>query len=122
MDLIELFRMLFGLLAVLALIGLCAVGARKAGLAGSAFGAARRLKLVETLALDARRRLAIVSCDGREHLIAFGPAGETLIAADIPAPAAGVPARPAFPIAEAVRRFKDRTRPEAAATPAADAA
>jgi len=35
--------------------------------------ATRRLQLVETLALDVRRRLVIVRCDGDEHLLLLGP-------------------------------------------------
>lgn len=111
MDAFDLSRMFFGLLAVLAMIGLCALLARKAGLAagGASLGARRRLQLVETIALDARRRAAILRCDGREHLILLGPSGETLVEANLPArPSSDEAAREAFPIAEALRRFKTR--------------
>lgn len=74
--------MFFALIVVLALIGFCALAARRFGLgAGLVGGAAkRRLALVETLALDARRRAAILRCDGEDHLLILGPAGETIIA------------------------------------------
>ena len=39
----------------------------------------RRLGVVETLPLDARRRLVLVRRDGVEHLILLGAAGEAVI-------------------------------------------
>ncbi len=85
----EIARVLFGLLAVIGLIGLAAYAARKAGLASMTGGLSRhrRLALVETLALDARRRIAIIKCDDREHLVILGPAGETVVARDMEAAA-----------------------------------
>lgn len=56
------------LIAVIALIWLSARAARYTGLAPRA-GAARRLSVVESLALDPRRRLYLVRCDGRELLL-----------------------------------------------------
>jgi flagellar protein FliO/FliZ len=90
MDVLDIARMFFALLAVLALIGLAALAARKAGLVanGGVLARKRRLQLVETLALDARRRAAIIRCDGREHLVLLGAHSETVVAADLPAPAA----------------------------------
>jgi flagellar protein FliO/FliZ len=116
-ELIDISRMFFGLLAVLAMIGLCALAARKAGLVSNGFAPGkRRLQLVETLAMDARRRLAIVRCDGKEHLILLGPATETLIDADIPArPLTDKPLPQAFPIADALTKFnRDRAEEQAA--------
>ncbi len=40
---------------------------------------ARRLGVVETLALDPRRRLYIVRCDGRELLLLAGNSHDALI-------------------------------------------
>lgn len=81
----EGIRIVFALIAVLGLIGLGAVLLRKAGLvsASGGFVRKRRLAVVETLALDARRRVAIIRCDGKEHLIVLGAAGETLIDSDL---------------------------------------
>ena len=85
MLLSEILRVTFGLVAVIGLIGLCAVIARKAGLISASGGLVRkrRLAVVETLALDARRRLAIIKCDDHEHLIVLGAAGEQVIAANL---------------------------------------
>lgn len=77
----EYIRVVFGLVAVLGLIGLLAAIARKTGFAAFAKsgGGKRRLSVVETLPLDARRKLAIVRCDGREHLLVLGAQGETVV-------------------------------------------
>ncbi|MBK5910494.1 hypothetical protein CCR85_03175 [Rhodothalassium salexigens] len=42
----------------------------------------RRLELVETLALDARRRLVLVRCDDRDHLLLLGGHTDQVVAAD----------------------------------------
>ncbi len=81
MDLLEVARMVFSLVAVLALIGLLGLAAKKAGLhaGASPLGRKRRLALVESLALDNKRRAAILRCDGKDHLVILGPASELLI-------------------------------------------
>ncbi len=75
-------RILFGLIAVIGMIGIAAFAAKKAGLATASGGFVRkrRLAVVENLALDGRRRLAIIKCDGAEHLIVLGANNETVIA------------------------------------------
>ena len=74
-------RIILALIAVLGMIGVAAVIARKAGLAApaGAFTRKKRLALVETLALDARRRVAIIKCDDTEHLVLLGATSETVI-------------------------------------------
>ena len=47
---------------------------------------ARRLQLVETLALDTRRRLVIARCDGREHLLLLGADHDIVIETNLPPP------------------------------------
>lgn len=42
-------------------------------------GGRRRLRVVETLPLDHRRRLMLLRRDDREHLVILGPTGETVI-------------------------------------------
>lgn len=46
-------------------------------------GAVRRLELVERLAVDNRRTVALIRRDGREHLILLDPAGASVIEAGI---------------------------------------
>jgi flagellar protein FliO/FliZ len=61
---------------------------KKLGLAtpGMAAGGRRRLKIVEHLPLDTRRRLVLVRRDDREHLIVIGgQGGDLLVEGDIPA-------------------------------------
>ena len=45
--------------------------------------AVRRLTLVETIALDSRRRLVLVRRDGREHLLLLGATGDLLVEGNI---------------------------------------
>ncbi len=77
----DYFRVIFGLVAVIGLIGVAALIARKAGVVSlpAAVGRRRRLAIAESLPLDARRRLMIVRCDNREHLIVLGAQTETVI-------------------------------------------
>lgn len=80
MDLLDWARMLFALLATLALIGAVAYGARRLGmLQPQARGAERRLKISESLMIDPRRRLVLVRLDGREHLLLLGPGGDIVV-------------------------------------------
>ena len=82
----EILRILFGLVSVIGMIGLAALAARKLGLASASGGFVRkrRLAVTETLALDARRRVAIIKCDNAEHLIILGANGETVIERNLP--------------------------------------
>lgn len=109
MDILDFSRIFFALIAVLGMIGLCALVARKAGLAQNAvrFARRKRLALVESLALDARRRAVIIRCDGREHLVVLGPTSETLIESGLPTPAAEpVLDAPAPSFADAMAKLK----------------
>ncbi len=47
---------------------------------------AKRLKVIETLPLDPRRRLMLVQRDGAQHLLILGANGETVIETDIESP------------------------------------
>jgi len=116
----ELLRILAALIAVIGLIGLAALAARRFGLASASGGfmRRRRLEVIETLALDARRRLAIIKCDDREHLIVLGATNETLIASDLE----GAPEIEAAPTARdnpfaSFEQFVARLKPASAAAP-----
>jgi len=65
------------LIGVLGLILLAARLARGAGLAPR--GGGGRLRLEESLALDARRRLLLVRCDGRALLLLTGGAQDQVV-------------------------------------------
>lgn len=77
------------LVFVLALMGLLAFVLKRFG-PGAAGGlistGKRRLKIIETLPLDARRKAVLLQRDNRQHLVILGPAGETVVETDIEAP------------------------------------
>lgn len=81
MDASSYLQFVAALVFVLALIGLAALLARRIGLGGTAraTGGRRRLAVVEVLPLDGRRRLVLLRCDDREHLVILGPGGETVV-------------------------------------------
>lgn len=87
MELIDLARIFFALIAVIGMIGLAALAAKKLGLQNGAvaLNRMRRLTLIETLPIDQRRRAAIIACDGREHLIILDQARVTVVEKAIPA-------------------------------------
>jgi flagellar protein FliO/FliZ len=67
--------------ALAAVIGLVLLGGRllRAGGLGSATTPGRRLRVQESLALDARRRLVLVRCDGRDLLLLTGGAQDQVV-------------------------------------------
>lgn len=75
------------LAAVLAALWLAARGARAAGVG---VRAGRRMAVQDVLALDARRRLTLVRCDGRDVLLLTG-GGQDCVVGWMP-PEAGPPA------------------------------
>lgn len=90
MDLIEpaqLIRFFAALLFVIGLMGGLAVIMRKLNDRHSITAPnKRRLRIKESLALDARRRLLLIQRDDKEHLVILGANGETLIESGIESP------------------------------------
>ena len=90
MELSEYFRFVLALAFVLGLIGLLALIIRRygPGMAGGAMtrGGKKRLKLVETMVLDGKRRAVIFRRDDREHLVILGPNSETVVETGITPP------------------------------------
>ncbi|MCC7304976.1 MAG: FliO/MopB family protein [Alphaproteobacteria bacterium] len=82
-DLPQILRVIAALAFVLALMGGLTIFLRKYGFSGPNMNSRKRLKLVETLPLDSRRRLAIVQCDEKQHLVILGPNSETVIESNI---------------------------------------
>lgn len=88
MDWTEWARTVAALGVTLALLGGAAYLARRFGMTqGRTPGQERRIRLVESLMLDPRRRLVLVSVDGRDHLILLSPFGDR----PIPGPAGQAP-------------------------------
>ncbi len=92
MTILDIARMMFALLFVLGLIGGCALLARRFGVAeqiksaGAPGRRQKRLRLIETMALDRTQRIAIIQCDERQHLISMGPNGVRLLQQSLPEP------------------------------------
>ena len=88
MDVGDYFRFVVALAFVLALIGAMAWLARRFGFAPPPRlpGQPRRLRVIESLALDARRRLVLVRRDQTEHLLLVGGANELTVETGIRSP------------------------------------
>ena len=85
MDWTDYLRFIAALLFVLALMGGLWLLLKRLGLSGMqmANGQQRRLRIVEALPIDARRRAVILQRDNRQHLVILGPTGETVVETDI---------------------------------------
>ena len=82
-------RFVLALVFVLALIGLVAWLARRFGLAGAVAlprGRRRRLSVMESLAVDGKRRLVLVRRDNVEHLILLGTGPDIVVETGISPP------------------------------------
>lgn len=86
-DPTQYLRFVAALIFVLALIGAAAYALRAFGFIqqGPRRPNDRRLGVVESMLLDARRRLVIVRRDDKEYLLLLSPTGETLVDAGIDA-------------------------------------
>lgn len=92
MDVLDFTRYIAALAVVLGLLGLLALGARQGWLASFIVGLSRgqvpgvkrerRMKVIESLVLDPRRRIVIIEIDGKEQAVLLGASGETLLPHD----------------------------------------
>ena len=101
MELLPLLRTLGALGLVLGLLAgaLWAVRRYDLKLPGRVTAARRqRIQLVERLAVDAKRSIALIRRDGCEHLILIGPDGDLVIETGIVAPGAQELAEPPLPL------------------------
>jgi flagellar protein FliO/FliZ len=85
MDLQHYFTFVAALVFVLALIVLLAWIAKRLGVSGNVASGGRnkRVSIVESVPVDAKRRLILVRRDGVEHLVLLGSDGDTVIEAGI---------------------------------------
>jgi flagellar protein FliO/FliZ len=82
MEITDYLQFLAALIFVLAMMGGLAFFLKKLGLdRGGVLQGNRqkRLKLVETLHLDSKTKLAIVQCDERQHLVLLGQSAHTVL-------------------------------------------
>jgi flagellar protein FliO/FliZ len=84
-DLPQIVRLLAALAFVIALMGGLSIILKKVGLPGTPNtpGHKRRMRIVESLPLDGRRRAVLMQCDDKQHLVILGASGETVIKIDI---------------------------------------
>ena len=85
MDYTDYLKFFLALVFVLGLMGGLALVLKRLGLGAASMVPAdkRRLKVIEILPLDARRKAVLLSRDGAEHLVILGPAGETVVETNI---------------------------------------
>jgi flagellar protein FliO/FliZ len=59
---------------------------KKIGVSSSVLtrGGNKRLKLIEVMQIDHKRRLVLIRRDDKEHLLVLGPESETVVEAGIP--------------------------------------
>lgn len=81
----QIAQLLLALAFVVALMGGLALIIKKLGLAHTApvNKGKKRLKVVESQSLDARRRVVLIQCDDKQHLVMLGINGDTVIQTDI---------------------------------------
>lgn len=86
LNLTDYYFTIAALIFVIALIGIAGTIARRLGFgiaAKAQKGAKRRLALIETKSLDAKRRLVLLKCDDKEYLMLLGAESDLLIEASI---------------------------------------
>lgn len=81
MGYLDVLKFVAALGLVLSLIGGCAWAANRLNLWSGPGRRSRtpRLKIKESLTLDARHRLMIVASDDREHVLLLGPSGDLVV-------------------------------------------
>jgi flagellar protein FliO/FliZ len=87
----DYLKFFFALVFVLALMGGLAYIMKRLGWAQNGVSTrgsknAKRLKVIETLQLDARRRAVIIQHDNTQHLVLLGASGETVVETNIKVP------------------------------------
>lgn len=81
MSIADYSQFVLALLFVLGLIGAAALVARRFGLGQNLRPSSgrRRLTIIESMALDGKRRLLLVRRDDVEHLLLLGPSSELVV-------------------------------------------
>lgn len=88
MDYQDYLKFLAALVLVLSLMGGLAFILKRFGFGqgGIISPNKKRLKIIEILPLDARRKAVILERDDTQHLVLLGPSGETVVEINIKAP------------------------------------
>ena len=87
MDLVLILKFISAFVFVIALMFLFSWVLKRMGLSNSSLSNAvkRRLSVVEFISVDHRRKLVLVRCDDKEHLLLLGAQSETVVETNIPA-------------------------------------
>lgn len=85
MEMTDYIKFFAALIFVLGLMGGLSLVLKRFGLGPASMLPAdkRRLKVLEILPLDARRKAVLLSRDGAEHLVILGGTGETVVETNI---------------------------------------
>lgn len=92
MDYQDYLKFFAALALVLSLMGILAYVLKRLGFGQGGIVSPRlsktkkRLKIVEILPLDAKRKAIIIQRDDTQHLVVLGPSGETVIETNIKKP------------------------------------
>lgn len=91
MDYQDYLKFFFALVFVLALMGGLAYAMKRLGWGQNGISALggktkKRLKIIEILPLDARRKAVLIQRDSTQHLVILGSSSEIVIETNIPAP------------------------------------
>jgi len=88
-------RLLLAFSVVLGMLGALGVGLKYVAARGfvmpSKAARVRRMKIVESLTIDAKRRFVIVNCDGREHLLLLNAGHDIVVEANLPPAPQNIP-------------------------------
>lgn len=81
MDFQDYLKFVMALILVLSLMGGLAYLLKRFGIGHGTMISPKnkRLKIIEILNIDARRKAVILQRDDKQHLVVFGPTGETVI-------------------------------------------
>lgn len=85
MEIADYLRFVFALIFVIALIGLVGFLARRFGMGyrNTPKSNTRRLSISEIIPLDSKRRLILVKCDHKEHLLVLGGTTDLVVEQNI---------------------------------------
>lgn len=81
----DYFKFFAALLLVLGMMGGLSLILRRVGIGGKVMMSSdkRRLKIIEVLHLDARRKAVLMMRDDVQHLVILGPTSETIVETNI---------------------------------------
>lgn len=91
MDYQDYLKFFFALIFVISLMGCLAyvlkrTGYGQGGISTLGSKAKKRLKIIEILPLDARRKAVLIQRDDTQHLVLLSASGETVVETNIKAP------------------------------------